>query len=100
MAVGCHPHNAKHYDDALEQKLRDALADPQVSAVGEIGLDYHYDLSPRDVQREVFREQLLLARELDAPLSLHVREAHPDAALIMGEVGLPRAGAVMHCFDL
>lgn len=100
LLVGCHPHNARLFDDAARAAMHALLAEPLCCGVGEIGLDYHYDLSPRDVQREVFREQLLLARELDAPLSLHVREAHPDAALIMGEVGLPQAGAVMHCFDL
>lgn len=100
LLVGCHPHNARLFDDAAHDAMRALLADPLCCGVGEVGLDYHYDLSPRDVQRAAFREQLLIARELDAPLSLHVREAHPDAAAIMGEVGLPRAGAVMHCFDL
>lgn len=100
MAVGCHPHNAKHYDDALEQKLRDALADPQVSAVGEIGLDYHYDLSPREDQRAAFRRQIRLAKEAGLPVVLHVREAHDDAFAILQDEGFPEAGTLLHCFNL
>jgi len=101
VVAGCHPHNASKFDDAARAALRELLVHPQCCGVGEIGLDYHYDLSPRDVQRAVFAEQLGLARELDAPLSLHIREAHHEAAPIMAEVGLPAsAGAVLHCFDL
>lgn len=101
LLVGCHPHNAKDFDDEARAAMRRLLAEPICCGIGEIGLDYHYDLSPRDVQREVFRAQLELACELDASLSLHVREAHDEAAQIMGEVGLPRTGgAVLHCFDL
>ena len=100
LLVGCHPHNARLFDDAARGAMRTLLADPLCSGIGEIGLDYHYDLSPRDVQRAVFREQLELAVELDAPLSLHIREAHGEAAQIMRETGLPAAGCVLHCFDL
>lgn len=100
LLVGCHPHNARLFDDAARAAMRALLAEPLCCGVGEIGLDYHYDLSPRDVQRAVFCEQLELACELNAPLSLHIREAHADAALIMRQTGLPAAGAVLHCFDL
>ena len=100
LLVGCHPHNARLFDEGARAAMRAVLAHPRCSGIGEIGLDYHYDLSPRDVQRAVFREQLELARELDAPLSLHIREAHAEAASLMAEVGLPAAGAVLHCFDL
>ena len=100
LAVGCHPHNAKFYDDALEQQLRHRLADPRVCAVGEIGLDYHYDLSPRDQQREVFRRQIRLAQEAGLPVALHVREAHDEAFRILQEEGFPQAGVLLHCFDL
>ncbi len=99
LAVGCHPHNARLFDRAAHEAMAYLLGQPVCSALGEIGLDYHYDFSPRQVQREVFAEQLRLACQLDAPLSLHVREAHAEAADIMREVGLPAAGAVMHCFD-
>ena len=100
IAAGCHPHNAKHYDDALEAGLRAQLADPRVAALGEVGLDYHYDLSPRDVQRAVFRRQIRLAKECELPLVLHVREAHDDALAIMREEGFPKAGTLLHCFNL
>lgn len=98
--MGCHPHNAKHYDDALEQRLKDQLADPRVSAVGEIGLDYHYDFSPRDVQQMVFRRQLRVAHEAGLPVVLHIREAHDDAFRILQEEGFPQVGTLLHCFNL
>lgn len=98
--MGCHPHNAKHYDDALELKLRELLVDPRVSAVGEIGLDYHYDFSPREDQRTAFRRQIRVAKEAGLPLVLHVREAHDDAFAILQDEGFPEAGTLLHCFNL
>lgn len=100
MAVGCHPHNAKHYDDALEQALIDQLADARACAVGEIGLDYHYDFSPREDQRQAFCRQLCVAKQAGLPVILHVREAHDDAFAILEEEGFPKAGALLHCFNL
>ena len=100
FAIGCHPHNAKHFDAAAQQRLRAALADSQVRAIGEIGLDFHYDLSPRDVQEEVFRKQLRLAHELDFPVVLHIREAHDTALKVLEEEGFPAAGTLLHCFNL
>lgn len=100
FAVGCHPHNAKHYDDALEGRLRDLLVDARVSAVGEVGLDYHYDFSPREDQREAFRRQIRVAKEAGLPVVLHVREAHDDAFAILQEEGFPEAGTLLHCFNL
>ncbi len=100
IAVGCHPHNASHWDDALEALLRERLADPRVAALGEVGLDYHYDFSPRDVQREVFRRQIRIAKELQLPLILHMREAHDDGFAILEEEGWPEAGVLLHCFNL
>ena len=99
LLVGCHPHNARLFDRAARDAMRALLREPVCAGVGEIGLDYHYDLSPRDVQRAAFEEQLALAVALDAPMSLHVREAHDEAAVIMRRCGIPAAGAVMHCFD-
>lgn len=99
IAAGVHPHNAKDYDDDLERALAARLRDDaRVSAVGEIGLDYHYDLSPRDAQREAFRRQLALAHEAGLPVALHVREAHDDAFAILQEEGFPEAGTLLHCF--
>ncbi len=100
LAAGVHPHNAKLYDDAMEQRLLSRLADPRVAAVGEVGLDYHYDFSPRDVQREVFRRQIRVAHTTGLPLALHVREAHDEAFAILREEGFPASGVLLHCFDL
>lgn len=99
-AVGVHPHDAKLFDDAAEQHLLDLVRQSKrVIAWGEIGLDYHYDHSPQDVQREMFRRQLRIARELDLPVVIHSREADDDTTTILGEElsGYERAG-VMHCF--
>lgn len=100
FAVGCHPHNAKDYTAATEAELVRRLADPRAVAVGEVGLDYHYDLSPREVQRRVFRQQIRIAHQLNKPLALHVREAHAEAFAILKEEGFPKAGTLLHCFDL
>jgi TatD DNase family protein len=98
-AVGVHPHDAKLFDDAAEQRLLDLVnGSERVIAWGEIGLDYHYDHSPRDVQREVFRRQLRIARGQNLPVVIHSREADEDTITILPEeLGYDRAG-VMHCF--
>ena len=100
IVVGCHPHNAKDYDDAAELELRNRLRDPRVSIIGEIGLDYHYDLSSREDQRRVFRRQIRLAHELNLPIALHVRDAHQEALSILDEEGFPKAGVLLHCYTL
>lgn len=100
VAVGCHPHNAKDFTDDVERALRIRLADERTCALGEVGLDYHYDLSPRDTQRAVFRRQIRLAKEFGLPLVLHVREAHDDALSIMREEGFPEEGTLLHCCGL
>jgi TatD DNase family protein len=100
IIAGCHPHNASRYDEGIEQALRATLADARARALGEIGLDYHYDKSPRDTQQAVFRRQLQLAHELGVPVALHVREAHADGLRILVEEGLPQAGVLLHCFNL
>src|SRR5437667_12597911 len=99
-AIGVHPHDAKLFDRAAEQRLLDlARESERVIAWGEIGLDYHYDHSPRDVQREVFKRQLGLARELNLPVVIHSREADTDTISILGEaLSGYRRGGVMHCF--
>lgn len=100
IATGCHPHHAKHYDDALETTLRKRATDARVCAIGEIGLDFHYDYSPRDDQRRAFRRQLRVARECGLPVILHVREAHDEALAIMRDEGFPDEGTLLHCFNL
>ena len=99
-AVGVHPHDAKLFDDAAERRLLGlAQQSKRVIAWGEIGLDYHYDHSPRDIQRAVFRRQLRLAREQNLPVVIHSRDADDDTIAILGEelTDYPRAG-VLHCF--
>lgn len=99
-AVGVHPHDAKLFNDRAETRLIDlARQSPSVIAWGEIGLDYHYDHSPREVQREVFQRQLRIARQLDLPVVIHSREADDDTVRILREelTGSARAG-VLHCF--
>src|SRR6185295_15193812 len=75
-AIGTHPHDARHYDDLAEQKTKRLISgNSKIVAWGEIGLDFHYDNSPRDVQVEVFRRQLRYAQELNLPVIIHTREA-------------------------
>jgi TatD DNase family protein len=100
IIAGCHPHNARNYDIAAERLLVEVAANPRCAGIGEIGLDYHYDLSPRDVQQRVFRRQIALAHELGLPIALHLREAHGEGLRILREEGLPAAGTLLHCFNL
>ena len=97
-AAGVHPHEARHWGPGSAEALRALLARPRCVALGEIGLDFHYDFSPRDQQRAAFREQLALALELDRPVVLHVREAYPEALSILDEHRGPRLRGVAHCF--
>jgi len=99
-AVGVHPHDAKLFDDTAERYLLDLVRQSKrVIAWGEIGLDYHYDHSPREVQREVFRRQSRLARQLGLPVVIHSREADDDTITILRDEfsSYERAG-VLHCF--
>jgi len=100
VIVGAHPHNAKDYDAGAERELRAFLADPLTCALGEAGLDYHYDHSPRQVQRDRFQRHLELAHEFALPVVLHLREAHDDGLEILRSVGMPEAGAILHCYTL
>ncbi|MBK9165674.1 MAG: TatD family hydrolase [Acidobacteria bacterium] len=85
-SVGVHPHDAKLYDDRAEEHLLElARSSEKVIAWGEIGLDYYYDHSPRDVQREVFRRQIRLAKELELPIIVHSRDANDDTVEILTE---------------
>lgn len=100
LACGCHPHNASRYTEEVEQDLLAKLSKPISCGIGEIGLDYHYDLSPRAVQKDIFKRQISLAHKTGLPIFLHVREAHDDALSILKEEGLPEAGVLLHCFNL
>lgn len=96
-AVGFHPHEAKFMDDAAFAAVSRLAASPKVKAIGEIGLDYHYDLSPRNVQQECFRRQLELARSLALPVIIHEREACADCLEILKDFRDVRG--VFHCYS-
>lgn len=99
-AIGTHPHDARLYDDAAEEKIKNLINNEHVIAWGEIGLDFHYDNSPRAVQIEVFKRQLRAARECDLPVVIHTREAETETIEILKSEydGAPRRG-VFHCFS-
>ena len=94
--VGVHPHDAAKAGEETFERLHTLAAHPKVVAIGEIGLDYHYDISPRDVQRDVFARQLSLAAEAGKPIVIHTREAWDDTLAVIGGA-LPHGG-IMHCF--
>ncbi len=95
--VGVHPHNAAAAASEIFERLRELARHPKVVAIGEIGLDYHYDFSPRPVQRAAFEKQLALAAEAELPVSIHTREAWADTLDVLRAHPL-RAGGVFHCF--
>lgn len=97
--VGVHPHDAKTWTEETPAALLGWLGEKRIVGIGEIGLDYFYDLSPRDVQKEVLVRQLHLAREADAPVVFHVRDAHGDMLDVLRahRAGLP--AGVLHCYS-
>jgi len=96
--AGAHPHDAKLAGPALWDEIRGLAREGRLAAVGEIGLDFHYDHSPRDVQRAVFREQIRLARDLGLPIVVHTREADRETCEILEGEGAGGVGGVIHCF--
>ena len=98
---GMHPHTVSYMDASLADKLKDLLKDPKMLALGEIGLDYYYDLSPRDSQREWFDAQLSIAEEMNKPVVLHIRDAMGDCLDILRahKQRLPEIGGIMHCYS-
>ena len=102
VAVGVHPHQAHEFagnpERAVEVVREQIAGTPSARAIGEIGLDYHYDFSPPDVQRVVFRSQVRLARELQRPVVIHTREADEDTVAILREEGGGEVRGVLHCF--
>lgn len=98
-AVGVHPHEASGWKDDTYDTLRTLAGEKKVVAIGEIGLDYHYDFSPRDVQKNVFARQIDLARSLKMPIIVHDRESHKDILDIIKSEKAYETGGVLHCFS-
>jgi len=97
--AGVHPHNAKHWSPELAARLRDLVgADERIRGIGEVGLDFHYDHSPRDVQRTMMREQLVLAADVGLPVTVHLREAHAEGLEILAPVASQVPALIIHCF--
>jgi len=98
--VGVHPHDASTATRETYRELRELLKHPKVIAMGEIGLDYHYDHSPRDVQRDIFLKQMLIAGEARKPIVIHTREAWEDTIALLEVYWRPYGlGGIMHCFS-
>jgi TatD DNase family protein len=102
LSIGVHPHTAGRFGDdpsaaaiLVERKI---AGRPECRAIGEIGLDYHYDFAPREVQQAVFREQLILARRIRLPVVIHTREAEADTFRILAEGPVGDPAGVFHCF--
>lgn len=95
-SVGIHPHEAEDAPADYLDQLKELVKNPRVRAIGEIGLDFHYDFSPRDIQHRVFEEQLILAKELDMPVIIHDREAHGETMELLAKY---RPKGVVHCFS-
>lgn len=98
-SVGIHPHDALTWSEAAHEELRALGSQPEVVAVGEIGLDYHYNLSPPQTQRDVFARLIGLARELRKPIVVHTREAANDTLDLLEREGARDVGGIIHCFS-
>lgn len=99
FAAGVHPHEAKHWTPQVSADLRRLAGRPKFAALGEIGLDYHYNHSPPREQRAAFREQILLARDLRVPIVVHTREAWDDTFALLKDEDAAAVGGVFHCFS-
>mgnify|MGYP000263818259 CR=1 FL=1 len=96
--AGIHPHNARDVTDAFIDALEPRYADPRCVAVGECGLDYYYDNSPRDRQKDVLARQVALARRVKKPIMIHVRDAYEDLLDILTSENARDVGGIIHCF--
>jgi len=99
ITVGIHPHEAKDAPKDFEQELFGLARFEKNVAIGEIGLDYHYDFSPRDVQRDVFVRQIEVAKELNLPIVVHSREAHKDTLDVLFERAVGEIPVLIHCYS-
>jgi TatD DNase family protein len=98
-AVGVHPHDTETMDDMMLQLLKGLAKKPKVRAIGEIGLDFYYDNSPRDIQRKWFRQQIKLAKEVNLPIIIHDRDANNEVMNILKEEKAFDTGVLMHCYS-
>ena len=98
VAVGIHPHDARIVDNDIVRQVRGLADHPKVVAIGEMGLDYYYDSSPRDEQQVAFRQFLGVAREVSKPVVIHTRDAEDDTLAILKDEGAEDVGGVIHCF--
>ncbi len=97
-AIGWHPHDASTFNEEELQWIKSLSSHPKVVALGEMGLDYYRNRAPREVQAEVFRQQIRLAREVNLPIVIHCREAYQDTLQILKDEKAEEVGGVMHCF--
>lgn len=98
-ALGIHPHDADKMNEDLINKIRVLSKKDKVVAIGEIGLDYYYDNSPRDIQKYWFERQIELAKELGLPIIIHDRDAHEDTINILKKTNAKQVGGIFHCFS-
>ncbi|MBE6183207.1 TatD family hydrolase [Heyndrickxia ginsengihumi] len=98
-SIGWHPVDAVDMEDEDLVWIEQLTEHPKVVAIGEIGLDYHWDKSPKDIQQTVFRKQIQLAKKLSLPIIIHNREATEDCIQILKEEGAEKVGGIMHCFS-
>lgn len=98
-AVGVHPEDVNSFDEKAEDAIREYLKHPKIVAVGEIGLDYYWDKSQIDLQKEIFEKQINIAKEFNKPILVHDREAHQDTFDILKKTKANEVGVVMHCFS-
>jgi TatD DNase family protein len=96
--VGFHPHDSRNFDKPGKEHIARLAQHPKVVAIGEIGLDYYRDYSPRDIQQKVFVEQIAMAREFGMPIVVHIRDAMPEALSILKTERAFEVGGVLHCF--
>jgi TatD DNase family protein len=98
VTAGVHPHQARLAEAASYDELAGLAREGRIVAIGEVGLDFHYDHSPRETQREVFRRQVRLARDVGLPIVVHTRQADLETAKILEQEGARETGGVIHCF--
>ena len=98
-AIGWHPVDAIDLTDEYLEWIEELTTHPKVVAIGEIGLDYHWDKSPKDIQKDVFRRQIRLAKKLKLPIIIHNRDATEDVVAILKEEHAEEVGGIMHCFS-